>query len=85
MDAEYDTRKVKAEVVKAGGSFKFKPASSSADSGIGPRPTAAFPPQPPSSSGAKDESSLATGYTRRIIEQRGIKELKSGLGMMSMN
>ena len=77
-DTDLEARKVKPEVARPGASFKFRPAASSqANTGFGPRPTATFPP----TAAAKDESSLATGYTRRIVEQRGIKELKSGLGV----
>jgi hypothetical protein len=81
MDAEIQARQVKPEVARTS-KFHFRaPPSQSGDSGgFGPRSTAKFPPPTPSSA-IKDDSALATGYNRKIIEQRGCRELKSGLGV----
>lgn len=78
MDAEIKARQVKPEVASAP-RFKFNaPPPQMASSGQPAHPPVVWPPKP-SSIPTKDESALATGYNRKIIEHRGYRELVTGL------
>lgn len=82
MDEELKGREVKAMPAQAPKIIFAKrgPTPAPGEQSWGPKPLAAFPP--PIQAG-KDDSYLATGYGRRIIEQRGFRELRSGLGLKS--
>ena len=57
----------------------FKPSTTNGDGGFGPKPIEG--PPKPKGVPVKDESAVATGYNRKLIEGRSQRELRSGLGL----